>query len=116
MQLQILSNQEQWPPNGVGFRNPPDLELFHIDFASLIDAMFSFLISSFALQFWKLKALYTFSVAVMTKIYLKFPSRFWDTNPGMKWWLYADERRGYFPVWEVVLDSHYTFSLLKYGT
>lgn len=52
------------------------------------------------LPFWKLKAIYSFNMAVYMKIFLKFPSRFWDTNPGAKFFLYSDERRGHYPVWE----------------
>lgn len=54
------------------------------------------------LQFWKLKAIYTFDMAVYTKIFLKFSRNFWRSGIGSKFWLYADERRGYYPIWEVI--------------
>ena len=34
-------------------------------------------------------------MSVYTKIFLKFPSKFWDDN---EYILYASKRRGYFPV------------------
>jgi polyamine oxidase len=58
------------------------------------------------LPFWKLKAIYSFNMAVYMKIFLKFPSCFWDTNPGAKFFLYSDERRGHYPIWEN-LDSEF---------
>ncbi|KAG0597932.1 hypothetical protein M758_12G031200 [Ceratodon purpureus] len=58
------------------------------------------------LPFWKLKSIYTFNMAVYTKIFLKFPRTFWNTHPGAKFFVYADERRGYYPIWEN-LDSEF---------
>ncbi|KAG0555932.1 hypothetical protein KC19_11G013800 [Ceratodon purpureus] len=58
------------------------------------------------LPFWKLKAIYTFDMAVYTKIFLKFSKKFWSSGSGNKFWLYADERRGYYPIWEN-LDSEF---------
>lgn len=58
------------------------------------------------LPFWKLKAIYAFDMAVYTKIFLKFPYTFWNIGPGTKFWLYADERRGYYPIWQN-LDSEF---------
>lgn len=58
------------------------------------------------LPFWKLKAIYSFNMAVYMKIFLKFPSCFWDTHPGAKFFIYSDERRGHYPAWQN-LDSEF---------
>ena len=44
---------------------------------------------------WKQEAIYKNPMSVYTKIFLKFPSKFWDDN---EYILYASKRRGYFPV------------------
>ncbi|KAG6551436.1 hypothetical protein Mapa_007082 [Marchantia paleacea] len=52
------------------------------------------------LPFWKLEAIFEFNMAIYTKIFLKFPSKFWRTEPGTEFFLYADDSRGYYPVWQ----------------
>lgn len=52
-------------------------------------------------QYWKLSVIFQFDMAIYTKIFLKFPSTFWPTTPGSEYFLYADEKRGYYPVWQV---------------
>uniref|UniRef100_A0A0D9XIZ7 Amine oxidase domain-containing protein n=1 Tax=Leersia perrieri TaxID=77586 RepID=A0A0D9XIZ7_9ORYZ len=52
------------------------------------------------LPHWKNMAMYQFDMAVYTKIFLKFPSKFWPDGPGTEFFLYASSRRGYFPVWQ----------------
>ncbi|KAJ4720526.1 Polyamine oxidase 1 [Melia azedarach] len=39
-------------------------------------------------------------MAVYTKIFLKFPYKFWPTGNGTEFFLYAHTRRGYFPIWQ----------------
>ncbi|XP_073006081.1 LOW QUALITY PROTEIN: polyamine oxidase 1 [Typha latifolia] len=53
-----------------------------------------------ALPQWKILALYQFDMAVYTKIFLKFPHKFWPEGNGTEFFLYASERRGYYPVWQ----------------
>ncbi|XBH81469.1 hypothetical protein VPH35_107039 [Triticum aestivum] len=45
-------------------------------------------------------SIYQFNMAVYTKIFLKFPRRFWPEAPGKEFFLYASDRRGYYPVWQ----------------
>jgi polyamine oxidase len=45
-------------------------------------------------------SIYQFDMAVYTKIFLKFPKRFWPDGPGTEFFLYASGRRGYYPVWQ----------------
>ncbi|XP_074315768.1 polyamine oxidase 1-like isoform X1 [Silene latifolia] len=49
---------------------------------------------------WKRRAICEFSIASFTKIFLKFPYAFWPTGPGTEFFLYAHERRGYYPIWK----------------
>ncbi|CAL9193098.1 unnamed protein product, partial [Musa hybrid cultivar] len=49
---------------------------------------------------WKILAMYQFDMAVYTKIFLKFPYKFWPEGNGTEFFLYANERRGYYPVWQ----------------
>ena len=39
-------------------------------------------------------------MGVYTKIYLRFPYRFWPSGDGTEFFLYASDRRGYYPVWQ----------------
>lgn len=52
-------------------------------------------------QYWKLKAISEFDMAIYTKIFLKFPKGFWRTGKGTEFFLYADGSRGYYPIWQV---------------
>ena len=49
-----------------------------------------------ALPKWKLEALHKVPMGVYTKIFIKFPRKFWDSHEFI---LYAHRRRGYYPVW-----------------
>ncbi|KAH7665500.1 N(8)-acetylspermidine oxidase (propane-1,3-diamine-forming) protein [Dioscorea alata] len=49
---------------------------------------------------WKILALYQFDMAVYTKIFIKFNETFWPTGNGTEFFLYASERRGYYPIWQ----------------
>lgn len=52
-------------------------------------------------QTWKIVSIYQFDMALYTKIFLKFPKKFWPEGPGTEFFLYASGRRGYYPVWQV---------------
>ena len=52
-------------------------------------------------QGWKVTAIYQFDMAVYTKIFLKFPKKFWPEGKGREFFLYASSRRGYYGVWQV---------------
>jgi hypothetical protein len=44
-------------------------------------------------------------MAVYTKIFLKFPKKFWPEGKGREFFLYASSRRGYYGVWQVHKES-----------
>ncbi|KAG2559514.1 hypothetical protein PVAP13_8NG299401 [Panicum virgatum] len=49
---------------------------------------------------WKILVIYQFDMAVYTKIFLKFPKRFWPVGKGKEFFLYASTRRGYYAAWQ----------------
>ncbi|XP_038978175.1 polyamine oxidase 1-like [Phoenix dactylifera] len=49
---------------------------------------------------WKILAIYQFDMAVYTKIFLKFPYKFWPEGNGTEFFIYTSERRGYYPIWQ----------------
>ncbi|TVU30816.1 hypothetical protein EJB05_22460, partial [Eragrostis curvula] len=53
-----------------------------------------------ALPHWKTMAILQFNMAVYTKIFLKFPRKFWPSGPRTEFFLYASSRRGYYPIWQ----------------
>ncbi|KAF7041391.1 hypothetical protein CFC21_051197 [Triticum aestivum] len=48
---------------------------------------------------WKILSIYQFDMAVYTKIFVKFPRKFWPEGKGREFFLYASSRRGYYGVW-----------------
>ncbi|KAG2563125.1 hypothetical protein PVAP13_8KG320800 [Panicum virgatum] len=48
----------------------------------------------------KVVAIYQFDMAVYTKIFVKFPKRFWPEGKGREFFLYASSRRGYYAAWQ----------------
>ncbi|KAL5995276.1 hypothetical protein ACLOJK_025334 [Asimina triloba] len=54
------------------------------------------------MQKWKREAISTVDVTVYTKIFLKFPYKFWPCVPGTEFFLYAHEKRGYYTFWQRV--------------
>ena len=53
-------------------------------------------------QQWKILAMDQFNMAIYTKIFLKFPYKFWPSGNGSEFFLYAHKKRGYYPVWQVI--------------
>lgn len=49
---------------------------------------------------WKLEAIEKCDVMVYTKIFLKFPYRFWPCGPEKEFFMYAHEQRGYYTFWQ----------------
>ncbi|KAJ8753614.1 hypothetical protein K2173_022855 [Erythroxylum novogranatense] len=64
---------------------------------------------------WKRLAVDNFQMAVFTKIFLKFPYKFWPSGPGTEFFIYAHERRGYYPIWQH-LDNQLSGSNILFVT
>lgn len=52
-------------------------------------------------QRWKMEAIEELDVIVYTKIFLKFPYKFWPGGAEKEFFIYAHERRGYYTFWQV---------------
>ncbi|XP_014494064.1 polyamine oxidase 1 isoform X2 [Vigna radiata var. radiata] len=55
---------------------------------------------------WKLEAIQKCEIMVYTKIFLKFPYRFWPTGPGKEFFIYAHDRRGYYTFWQQMENTY----------
>ena len=53
--------------------------------------------------------MYQFDMAVYTKIFLKFPDKFWPTGNGTEFFFYAHEKRGYYTIWQVIFSVDASF-------
>ncbi|XP_024022040.1 polyamine oxidase 1 [Morus notabilis] len=55
---------------------------------------------------WKTEAIQQCDVMVYTKIFLKFPYKFWPCGPGKEFFIYAHERRGYYTFWQHMENAY----------
>ncbi|XP_047313974.1 polyamine oxidase 1 [Impatiens glandulifera] len=55
---------------------------------------------------WKMDAIEKCDVIVYTKIFLKFPYKFWPCGDNKEFFLYADERRGYYTFWQHMENAY----------
>lgn len=55
---------------------------------------------------WKTEAIHQCDVMVYTKIFLKFPCKFWPCGPGKEFFIYAHERRGYYTFWQHMENAY----------
>ncbi|KAL7616418.1 hypothetical protein Lser_V15G03916 [Lactuca serriola] len=55
---------------------------------------------------WKMEAIEKCDVMVYTKIFLKFPKKFWPCGPGKEFFIYAHERRGYYTFWQHMENAY----------
>ncbi|XP_062001690.1 polyamine oxidase 1 [Rosa rugosa] len=55
---------------------------------------------------WKTEAIEKLDVMVYTKIFLKFPHKFWPCGPGKEFFIYAHERRGYYTFWQHMENAY----------
>ncbi|XP_076899182.1 polyamine oxidase 1-like [Bidens hawaiensis] len=49
---------------------------------------------------WKTEAIDKCDIMVYTKIFLKFPYKFWPCEDGKEFFIYAHEQRGYYTFWQ----------------
>ncbi|CAI0545780.1 unnamed protein product [Linum tenue] len=64
---------------------------------------------------WKRVAISDFSMATYTKIFIKFPHKFWPTGPGTEVFFYAHQHHGYYPIWKH-LENEYPGSNILFVT
>ncbi|KAI4983084.1 hypothetical protein ZWY2020_023576 [Hordeum vulgare] len=91
-------------PNSVMVNTEDNKEVYQADYV-IVSASLGVLQTDLIrfnpeLPWWKMMSIYQFNMAVYTKIFLKFPRRFWPEGPGKQFFLYASDRRGYYTVWQ----------------
>ncbi|KAF2282917.1 hypothetical protein GH714_043337 [Hevea brasiliensis] len=67
------------------------------------------------LPLWKRIAISDFGMTIYTKIFLKFPYKFWPSGSGTEFFLYTHVRRGYYPLWQH-LENEYPGSNILFVT
>ncbi|KAL2511652.1 Polyamine oxidase 1 [Abeliophyllum distichum] len=55
---------------------------------------------------WKTEAILNCEVMVYTKIFLKFPYKFWPCGPDKEFFIYAYHRRGYYTFWQHMENAY----------
>ncbi|KAF5782877.1 putative spermine oxidase [Helianthus annuus] len=55
---------------------------------------------------WKIEAIEKCDIMVYTKIFLKFPYKFWPCGPGKEFFIYAHEQRGYYTFWQHMENAY----------
>ncbi|KAK7243414.1 hypothetical protein RIF29_38209 [Crotalaria pallida] len=55
---------------------------------------------------WKMEVIEKCDVMVYTKIFLKFPYKFWQCGPGKEFFIYAHDRRGYYTFWQHMENAY----------
>uniref|UniRef100_A0ACD5WPA4 Uncharacterized protein n=1 Tax=Avena sativa TaxID=4498 RepID=A0ACD5WPA4_AVESA len=103
LKLNTVVREITYFPSGVKVRTE-DNEVYRTDYI-LVSASLGVLQTDLIrfkpqLPSWKIVSMYQFDMAVYTKIFLKFPRRFWPETPDTEFFLYASGRRGYYPVWQ----------------
>nr|GMC84481.1 polyamine oxidase 1 [Ipomoea batatas] len=55
---------------------------------------------------WKTEAIGNCDIIVYTKIFLKFPIKFWPCDPENEFFVYAHEQRGYYTFWQHMENAY----------
>ncbi|XP_054817222.1 polyamine oxidase 1 isoform X3 [Prosopis cineraria] len=55
---------------------------------------------------WKSEAIEKLDLIVYTKIFLKFPFKFWPSGPEKEFFIYAHDRRGYYTFWQDMENAY----------
>ncbi|KAF7824581.1 polyamine oxidase 1-like [Senna tora] len=55
---------------------------------------------------WKSEAIEKLDLIVYTKIFLKFPYKFWPSGPEKEFFIYAHDRRGYYTFWQNMENAY----------
>nr|GMC89181.1 polyamine oxidase 1 [Ipomoea batatas] len=55
---------------------------------------------------WKTEAIGNCDIIVYTKIFLKFPKKFWPCDPENEFFVYAHEQRGYYTFWQHMENAY----------
>ncbi|XP_020526752.1 polyamine oxidase 1 isoform X2 [Amborella trichopoda] len=55
---------------------------------------------------WKQDAISKCEIIIYTKIFLKFPFKFWPCGPGTEFFLFAHSKRGYYTFWQHMENAY----------
>ncbi|KAL3622543.1 polyamine oxidase1, flavin-containing amine oxidoreductase [Castilleja foliolosa] len=55
---------------------------------------------------WKTEAISNCEIMVYTKVFLKFPSKFWPCAPEKEFFIYAHKQRGYYTFWQHMENAY----------
>ncbi|KAL8028588.1 hypothetical protein ABFX02_14G170400 [Erythranthe guttata] len=55
---------------------------------------------------WKTEAISNIDIMVYTKVFLKFPRKFWPCGADKEFFIYAHERRGYYTFWQHMENAY----------
>ncbi|CAA2958176.1 polyamine oxidase 1 [Olea europaea subsp. europaea] len=55
---------------------------------------------------WKTEAITNCDIMVYTKVFLKFPHKFWPCGPEKEFFIFANERRGYYTFWQHMENAY----------
>lgn len=109
LKLNTVVREVQHSRNGVSVTTE-DGSLYEANYVILsvsIGVLQSDLISfSPPLPRWKMEAVRNLDVMVYTKIFLKFPYKFWPCEPEKEFFIYAHERRGYYTFWQHMENAY----------
>eukprot|EP01018_Ginkgo_biloba_P022622 Gb_35100 [translate_table: standard] len=63
-------------------------------------------------QQWKILSIFKWDMVIYTKIFMKFPFKFWPTGLGTEFFIYAHEKRGYYNFWQHLENEYPGANLL----
>eukprot|EP01018_Ginkgo_biloba_P022621 Gb_35099 [translate_table: standard] len=61
---------------------------------------------------WKILSIFKWDMVIYTKIFMKFPFKFWPTGLGTEFFIYAHEKRGYYNFWQHLENEYPGANLL----
>ncbi|KAL2230427.1 UNVERIFIED_CONTAM: Polyamine oxidase 1 [Sesamum indicum] len=110
LKLNKVVRKLQHSRNGVTVKTEDDCiyEAQYVILSASIGVLQSNLNISFSppLPRWKTEAISNIDIMVYTKVFLKFPHKFWPCGPDKEFFIYAHERRGYYTFWQHMENAY----------
>ncbi|XP_057807749.1 polyamine oxidase 1 isoform X2 [Salvia miltiorrhiza] len=109
LKLNKVVRELQHSRNGVSVKTEDGcvFEANYVILSVSIGVLQSHLISfSPPLPRWKTEAISNCDIMVYTKVFLKFPHKFWPCGPEKEFFIYAHERRGYYTFWQHMENAY----------
>ncbi|XP_051121699.1 polyamine oxidase 1-like [Andrographis paniculata] len=109
LKLNKVVRELQHSRNGVSVKTEDGCvyEAHYVILSVSIGVLQSHLISfSPPLPRWKTEAISNCDIMVYTKVFLKFPRKFWPCGSGKEFFIYAHEKRGYYTFWQHMENAY----------